>query len=75
MKALKVLVMLIIVSSIIVFYSFGLKIVIELAGGELGYTDLWVTIFGISFTIIYSFISWLLFMVLGYILFKKDKEK
>lgn len=46
---------------------------IELANGELGYTDLWVTIFGISFTIIYSFIGWLLIMVLDYVLFRKDK--
>ena len=70
---IKVLVMLVIVSSIIVFYSFGLRFVTEIAI-DLSYTVSWIAIFKISFTIIYSFISWLLFMVLGYVLFRKDKK-
>lgn len=71
---IKVLVMLIVSSSIIVFHSFGLNLVLEFSD-ELGYTDLWVTIFEMSFLIIYFFIGWLLIMVLGYVLFRKDKEE
>lgn len=69
---IKVLAMLIITLSILVFHSFGLRFVIEFAD-ELGYTDLWITIFGISFVVIYFFIGWLLMMALGYVLFRRGK--
>jgi len=65
---IKVLVMFIVSSSIIVFHSFILNLVLEFAD-ELGYTDLWITIFEISFLIIYFFIGWLLIMVLSYMFF------
>lgn len=71
---IKVLVMLIVSSSIIAFHSFGLSFVTEFAD-ELGYTDLRVTIFEISFLAIYFFIGWLLIIVLGYVLFRKDKKE
>ena len=70
---IKVLVMLIVSSSIIAFHAFGLNLVQEFAD-ELGYTDLLIEIFGISFLIIYFFIGWLLIMVLGYVLFRMDKK-
>lgn len=77
MKALKyiikVLVMLIFTLSILVFHSFGLRLVIEFAD-ELGYTDLWITIFEISLLGIYFLIGWLWIITLGYVLFRKERK-
>lgn len=70
---IKVLVMLIFTLSILVFHAFGLRLVIEFAD-ELGYTDLQITIFEISFLGIYFLIGWLLIITLGYLLFRRGKE-
>ena len=70
----KVLVMLIVSASVMVFCSFCLRFVIEFAD-ELGYTDLWITLFGISFSIIYCCISWFFVMVLSYVLFSNKEKK
>ena len=68
---IKVLVMLIFTLSILVFHAFGLRFVTEFAD-ELGYTDLQITIFEISFLGIYFLIGWLLIITLGYMFFRKD---